>query len=78
METPGIIKPVVRVIKELFWFLILAGVAWVVLAVLIILYPNLLGILFAIFFAFTGLVSIVAAVKVGKLLSVIKKIIKKL
>lgn len=77
MDTPDFLKPVVNALRQILWFLILAGVAWIVLGVLIILYPNLLQILFAIFFAFVGLVSLVAAIKVGRLLSGVKKIIKK-
>lgn len=58
---------VIKLIRDIFWTILLEGIALLLLGILIIIYPDLLSYLVSIIFIVLGILLVVLACKIRKL-----------
>lgn len=73
MSKIKIINDIQRSAHGIVWYFVLEGVLLVLLGILVLIYPQIIILLFAFFFILLGLASLWAAVKVRR---VVKKMDK--
>ncbi|PJA89741.1 MAG: hypothetical protein CO137_02600 [Candidatus Magasanikbacteria bacterium CG_4_9_14_3_um_filter_32_9] len=60
------LEVVLKFIKHIVWGLILQGILFILIGILIFMYPDLLGMLVGIGLVVSGLLAFVLAIKVNK------------
>lgn len=67
MEKIHLLKEIKRSVCSMQWYFSIQGIVLILLGIGVILYPQILILLFAFFFVFIGLLSIWTAIKIYKL-----------
>lgn len=61
------IDVVLKIVRHIFWTILLQGIALLILGILIAIYPALLNYLVSIFFIVLGVLLLILSVKVYRL-----------
>ena len=68
MEKIHLLKEIKHSVSSILWYFSIQGVVLILLGVLVLLKPEILILLFAFFFVFTGLLSLWAALKINRVI----------
>ena len=73
LENIHFFKEIRHSLSLLFWYFLLEGVLLLALGVLVVIYPQIIILLFAFFFIAVGVTSLWIAGKLGRLLKKVNK-----
>ncbi|MGD8373908.1 MAG: hypothetical protein PVI21_03565 [Candidatus Woesebacteria bacterium] len=73
MQHLAVIK---ETISNVYWSFLLEGIAFIILAILVVIYPALLIALASVAFLFIGISSIILAIKIKSAWNKLPKILK--
>ncbi len=68
MEKIHLLKEIKRSVSSILWYFSIQGAVLILLGVLVIYKPEILVLLFAFFFVFTGLLSLWVALKIKRVI----------
>jgi len=68
------IEVVFKIIKNIVYGLVIEGLCAILMGVLILIYPNLLGILVGILLIITGIIALLLAIKLSKYIKLTIKV----